>query len=153
MNIAFIDPLSRAWGRMTQALFKPFDITKWFVVGFTTFLADLTDWHHGSGGDSGGKGKADFDDVLDFPVAIFNWWDRGPNGPTLGEVLAHSPACVMGGIDQTLVARRTHAFLIRHAQEGIRSGDARRCFLANGCTIDSWVYPGALRAIVNAARH
>ena len=93
-----------------------------------------------------------FDDVLDFPVAIFNWWDRGPSGPALGEVLAQTPACVMGGIDQTLVARRTQSFLTQHVLEGIRSGGDHRFFLANGCTIDSWVYPGALQTIVDVAK-
>jgi uroporphyrinogen decarboxylase len=93
-----------------------------------------------------------FDDVLDLPAPIFNWWDRGPNGPSLQWVQARIPGCVMGGIDQTIVARRTRSFLKNHVREGIALGGDRHFFLANGCTIDSWVYPGAIQTIVNTAR-
>ena len=41
MSIEYIEALSRAWNRMTTALFEPFDIGKWFVLGFTAFLAGL----------------------------------------------------------------------------------------------------------------
>jgi len=73
MNIQFFDPLSRGWKRMTTALFKPFDIGKWFVVGFTAFLAGLLD------GDGGGNGvtnigkKGSFDDLVDFPYKAREW--------------------------------------------------------------------------------
>jgi uroporphyrinogen decarboxylase len=93
-----------------------------------------------------------FDDVIDLPAHVFNWWDRGPDGPSLSSVLARIPGGVMGGIDQTIVARRTRAFLKSHVQEALRLGGDRRFFLANGCTIDSWVYPGALKTVVEAAR-
>lgn len=93
-----------------------------------------------------------FDDVLDLPAPVLNWWDRGPSGPSLQSVLDRSPACVMGGIDQTLVARRTRDFLRQHTLEGRRLGGSRRFLLASGCTIDGWVYPGAVEAIVAAAR-
>jgi len=93
-----------------------------------------------------------FDDVLDMPAPVFNWWDRGPDGPSLRHVLARIPGCVMGGIDQTLVARRTRAFLKQHVQEALQLGGRERFFLANGCSIDTWVYPGAVETIVQAAR-
>ena len=48
MNIAYFEPLSRAWARMTKALFKPFDLNKWFVIGFNAFLAGLLSWHRSS---------------------------------------------------------------------------------------------------------
>lgn len=93
-----------------------------------------------------------FEDVLDLPAHVFNWWDRGPDGPALQWVKDRIPGCVMGGIDQTLVARRTRAFLKAHVREALEMGGDRRFFLANGCTIDSWVYTGALQAMVTAAR-
>jgi len=93
-----------------------------------------------------------FEDCLDLPAPVFNWWDRGPNGPSLAAVKQKTDACVMGGIDQNLVARTSPGFLRDHVGEGLRLGGARRFFLANGCTIDSWVYPGSIRAIVDAAR-
>lgn len=93
-----------------------------------------------------------FEEVLDLPAQVFNWWDRGPDGPSLQWVKERIDGCVMGGIDQTIVARRTRAFLRNHVREGLDMGGDRRFFLANGCTIDAWVYPGALQTIVNAAR-
>ncbi len=51
MRISVIDPISRAWDRMVQMLFKPFDIVKWFGLGFCFFLANL-----GRGGGGGGGG-------------------------------------------------------------------------------------------------
>jgi uroporphyrinogen decarboxylase len=96
--------------------------------------------------------KLFFDDILDLPVPILNWWDRSPHGPTLDQVKARTAACLMGGIDQTLVARRSREYLRRHVAEGLAAGGRRRFILANGCTIASWVYPDALHTIVAAAR-
>jgi uroporphyrinogen decarboxylase len=93
-----------------------------------------------------------FDEVFDLPAAILNWWDRGPTGPSLQYVKDRFAGCVMGGIDQKIVARRTRAFLKNHVHEGIELGGERRFFLANGCSTDSWVYPGAVDAIISAAR-
>ena len=93
-----------------------------------------------------------FEETLDLPAHVFNWWDRGPKGPSLQWVKERIPGCVMGGIDQTIVARRTRAFLKKHVREGIQSGGDHRFFLANGCTIDTWAYPGALQTIVETAR-
>ena len=92
-----------------------------------------------------------FDDCLDFPVQVFSWWDRGPTGPSMSSVKEKISGCVMGGIDQTLVARSSPGFLKNHVREGIRLGGDRRFFLANGCSIKTWVYPGSIRAIVEAA--
>ncbi len=94
-----------------------------------------------------------FDDCLDFPVAVFNWWDRGPGGPSLSSVKERIPGCVMGGIDHRIVTRRTGPFLKNHVREGILLGGRDRFFLANGCSIDTSVNPRAIRAIVEAARH
>jgi len=93
-----------------------------------------------------------FEDVLDLPAPVFNWWDRGPQGPSLQWVRERIPGCVMGGIDQTVVARRSRPFLRNHVCEALEMGGSQRFLLANGCTIDSWVYPGALKAMVEEAR-
>ena len=89
-----------------------------------------------------------FEDILDLPVPILSWWDRGPHGPSLGKVREWTEACLMGGIDQTLVARRSRGFLRDHVEEGLCAGGRKRFFLANGCTIASWVWPEAVNAIV-----
>jgi uroporphyrinogen decarboxylase len=92
------------------------------------------------------------DECLDFPVSVFSWWDRGPCGPSLASVKQRFSGCVMGGIDQTLLTRRSPAFLKSHVAEGVALGGDRRFFLANGCSIDTWVNPDSVRAVVAAAR-
>ena len=93
-----------------------------------------------------------FDDCLDLPVHVFNWWDRGPGGPSLSWVKERIPGCVMGGIDHKIVTRKTSPFLREHVREGKTLGGRGRFFLANGCSIDASVNPRAIRAIVEAAR-
>ena len=93
-----------------------------------------------------------FDDALGFPAAVFSWWDRSPKGPSLQWVKERIPGCVMGGIDQTSVCRRTPEFLKQHVAEAIRMGGRTRFLLAGGCSIKTWVYPESIRTIVAAAR-
>jgi len=80
MVIRYFDPLSRAYRRMTNALFHPFDLRKWFVVGFTAFLAGLTDCHGGNGGGNGGpRGHVDWDDVIYAPQHAWHWLQDNPH--------------------------------------------------------------------------
>ena len=74
MHVQYFEPLSRGWGRMKKALFQPFDISKWFVVGFTAWLAGICDFH-GKGGSSNGDGNghADLEDFVRFPVTAWDW--------------------------------------------------------------------------------
>jgi hypothetical protein len=74
MTIEYTEPLSRAWNRMTTALFEPFDIGKWFVLGFTAFLAGLLNGRIGGGGSRfpGGR-NVDWGDVIDFPYTSWGW--------------------------------------------------------------------------------
>jgi len=58
MNIAFFEPLNRAWERMKRILWQPFDLKKWLVLGFSAWLAGLAD---GAGG-GGWKWMADDND-------------------------------------------------------------------------------------------
>jgi hypothetical protein len=53
MQISVIDPIGRAFERMSLVLFKPFDFSKWLILGFCAFLAGL-----GEGGGGGGMGNA-----------------------------------------------------------------------------------------------
>ena len=50
-NISVIDPLGPAFERVKVILFKPFDLGKWFVIGFCAWLAGL-----GEGWGGGGRG-------------------------------------------------------------------------------------------------
>lgn len=55
MNIAFIAPLQRAWGRMVRMLFGPFRIETWVVMGFAAFLSEYLSG--GIGGTYGGSSR------------------------------------------------------------------------------------------------
>jgi hypothetical protein len=72
MTVMYAEPMTRAWRRMKQALFAPFDAHKWFVIGFNAFLAGLADWNRGSGGSRGG-GRFDAGDVFGFPHRAWTW--------------------------------------------------------------------------------
>jgi uroporphyrinogen decarboxylase len=93
-----------------------------------------------------------FEDVLDLPVDIFSWWDRSPKGPSLKWVKERIKGCVMGGINQKIVARTTREYLRNHVREAIELGGKTRFFLANGCSSDSWGYPPSMLAIVDETK-
>ena len=58
MQIAYFAPLNLAWERMKHILWRPFDLSRWIVLGFSAWLAGLAD---GSGG-GGWKWIMDNDD-------------------------------------------------------------------------------------------
>jgi hypothetical protein len=51
--ISVVEPLSAAVERVKMVLFRPFDLSKWFVIGFCAWLAELG---KGGGGGWGGGG-------------------------------------------------------------------------------------------------
>lgn len=53
-QISVTDPVGRAVERVRQILFNPFDLGKWFVIGFCAWLAGLGE----SGGSSGNFGNS-----------------------------------------------------------------------------------------------
>ena len=55
LNISVIDPIGPAFEKVKEILFRPFDLGKWFVIGFCAWLAYL-----GSGGGNGGGGNINF---------------------------------------------------------------------------------------------
>jgi hypothetical protein len=77
MTIQFMEPLNRAWGRMKAALFQPFDLHKWFVVGFNAFLVALMDGNHGSGGGRISK-DGNFGAFIHFPREAWLWLQAHP---------------------------------------------------------------------------
>jgi hypothetical protein len=79
MSISLTQPLGKAWRRMVQALFKPFDITAWFVVGFTSFLAGITDsYFPGSGAKIEDEDFEGVQELFEFPEIIWNWLEANP---------------------------------------------------------------------------
>lgn len=54
-KVSVIDPITPAINRVKIVLFRPFDLKRWFVIGFCAWLAYL-----GSGGGGGGGGGQNF---------------------------------------------------------------------------------------------
>jgi len=77
MKIAYFEPLGQAWSRMKIALFKPFDLHKWFIVGFSVFLARLTEGPHGNGS-SGWRKDTGFREFVNFPHNAWEWLMNHP---------------------------------------------------------------------------
>ena len=78
MNIQYFAPLSRAWNRMKKILFQPFDLGKWFALGFSAFLAGLLDYHGGGEKRSSG-GHFDLHDFFSLPDQAREWLDANPD--------------------------------------------------------------------------
>ncbi|MDR1317955.1 MAG: hypothetical protein LBK13_13900 [Spirochaetales bacterium] len=109
------------------------------------FLAPMNVLHaHGA--------KIFVSDVLDFPVSVISYEDRLPGNPSIEEMKKRFPGAVMGGIDNDQVVNRTYAFIKNNVREGLRRGGKSRFFLANGCSIPSWMDSRALQVIVETAK-
>ena len=78
MTISYFEPLSRAWQRMKQALFNPFNLNKWFVVGFNAFLAGLLDGPRGNGNVGDGGDDLTFREFLNLPHRGWEWLMDNP---------------------------------------------------------------------------
>ena len=87
MRIAYLEPFERAWERMKLALFRPFDLHKWFVVGFNAFLAGLAESRNGSVGEKG-RGDMTFREFLDLPNRAWAWLTSHPGWAIAIGVLA-----------------------------------------------------------------
>ena len=82
MRIAYFEPLGRAWERMKHILWRPFDLAKWLVLGFSCWLAGLAD---GAGG-----GWKWIVDENDFPARHTAYRGRG-SFDEIGEALIWLP--------------------------------------------------------------
>lgn len=80
MNIVYMEPLSQAFQRMKKSLFRPFDVGKWFAVGFTAFLSRLLDYGGGGNGIQNAFDEDYFDNDRFFdPVdRILMWIENNP---------------------------------------------------------------------------
>lgn len=88
------------------------------------------------------------DGLLDYPVAAFNWADRGEGNPSLGDVKARTSKAVMGGIDQVRLHEMSVEDVRAQAVEALAVG--RSLFLTAGCAIKP-ATPAANRSAVAAA--
>ncbi|MEM1441145.1 MAG: hypothetical protein AAGF67_02305 [Verrucomicrobiota bacterium] len=81
IRVDYVAPTKRAFEGMKNILFRPFDIQKWFILGFSAWLACLGE----GGGSSGGNGSSDFssddslggdDSVGDLVAEGANWLEE-----------------------------------------------------------------------------
>ncbi len=71
-SIEFTKPTSAAYARMKSILFAPFEADKWFVLGFTAWLATLME----GGGSSGGQtsyNESGTDEMDETFETVSNW--------------------------------------------------------------------------------
>ncbi len=81
MNIHYIEPLSRGIARAKKSLFNPIDLRTWFVVGFTAFLAGLSDVQFSGGFPNSSLRKSKdikWEEVLYFPQKAWEWLGNHP---------------------------------------------------------------------------
>ncbi len=110
MTIQYIEPLSRAISRMRKALFNPLDIKKWFVVGFTAFLAGLGDVGFSGWMSFRHSSKFKLEEVLYFPQRAWEWIISHPGVAILVATLTFL-AFIFGIIISWLSARGKFMFL------------------------------------------
>jgi len=78
-HVSVIDPIGPAIERVRTILFRPFDLEKWFIIGFCAWLAQL-----GSGGGGGGGNRTqhkvdresirhDIDQAWEYVVHNLDW--------------------------------------------------------------------------------
>ncbi len=78
MSISYSHPLSQGFKRMKKALFQPFDLTKWFRIGFTAWLAGLTECQGSGSNVNSNHSHADWDDFFNFPQTAWDWLMDNP---------------------------------------------------------------------------
>ncbi len=76
-QVSVIDPINPAVERVKLVLFTPFDLGRWFVIGFCAWLAQLVPHGNGNGrwdfGENGSSLGEDLQKAKDYVVANFNW--------------------------------------------------------------------------------
>lgn len=84
MRIEYITPLEKSLETMKTILFRPFDLRKWFILGFSAFLAGLASFSGGNpGANLGGFRDETLDEfdgrsLIQLPVRAWNWLFDNP---------------------------------------------------------------------------
>lgn len=73
--IGYVLPASNAMERVRQVLFRPFDLGRWFVIGFCAFLASLGEMGGGGGGGNfrGKDGRAQMPSFDEAKVQVLDY--------------------------------------------------------------------------------
>lgn len=92
-KISLTNPVDSAWTGTRKILFKPFDISKWFALGFSAWLAALLEggganFNYNSGGGDGASGG--FQEIVTGVRDAWSAWQ--------GVIIASATALVLLGI-------------------------------------------------------
>jgi uroporphyrinogen decarboxylase len=90
------------------------------------------------------------DSLLDYPVAAFNWADRGEGNPSLQDVEPRTPRAVMGGIDHTRLHTMSSEEITAQARDALAVG--KGLLLTAGCAIRADTPAANRAAVAEAAR-
>src|SRR5882762_9744678 len=78
-NVSVTLPVGSAIDRVKRLLFQPFDLGKWFVIGFCAWLAHLGEggvggnYNIGSGHDRGGSIHHQFEHARNYVMSNLHW--------------------------------------------------------------------------------
>jgi len=114
MGIQYVEPLSRGIARAKKALFNPLDLKKWFVIGFTAFLAGLADVQVSGGGlpdlNIRKRSKINLEGIFSFPQKAVDWLAQHP-GWVIAIAIVTFLFCVLMIIITWLSSRGKFMFL------------------------------------------
>lgn len=103
MTVSYWSALVNSWNRMVKMLFRPFSINKWFILGFSAFLAHLLDFE-GKKSSFEDNNISDLDHIFNFPDEVKHWIDVNPDWFAL--IVAGIAAIIMTGILLTWLSSR-----------------------------------------------
>lgn len=91
--------------------------------------------------------------VLDYPCEALSVSDRLAGNPSLADLRRLTDRCLMGGINEALIAERSIPALRAEVQDAVRqNGGIERLIIAPGCTIPTQTPSFLLRALVEATK-
>jgi uroporphyrinogen decarboxylase len=90
------------------------------------------------------------DELLDYPVAAFNWDDHGEGNPPLAALQARTDKAVMGGVSRTRLGDLEPEEVTAHVNEAVE-GCRRPVFVTGGCGISPLVSAQTRAAVRRAA--
>ena len=93
-----------------------------------------------------------FDQILDYPVQIFNWFDRAVETPNLSDIKQKISGIVMGGIDHSILHSLSVPGIRKHVHEAIKLGGTERFLMSGGCSISTDTPSDHINATVEAIR-
>lgn len=93
-----------------------------------------------------------FDQILDYPVQIFNWFDRAVETPNLSDIKQEISGIVMGGIDHSILHSLSVPRIRKHVHEAIKLGGTERFLMSGGCSISTDTPSDHINATVEAIK-